>query len=286
MNGDSAAPAAGFDIPAAAAGFDIAAVGLGIGGARQVTAEAQEILGHCTEILFIDSGYGAEDHLRKLAPRVTSLLPHYQVGGPRLPTYRAMAGAVIAAALDHPPVGFASYGHPLVFCYPTTLVQRAADLLDLRMIMVAGISSLDTLFVDLNLDFSADGLQMYDATDLVLRRRPLQTDVPCVLWQTTSFGDSTYRRETVPVEDLLPLQEYLLTFYPPEHEAQVVLSATHPALQSIVESYPIGALAAGLATGSQSGTLFIPAISRRPVVDHELARRLAAAGGNGSAARS
>lgn len=256
------------------AAFDVAAVGLGIVASVQLTREAEEVLRRCTEVFVIDSGYGSEDRLRDLCDRVTSLLPHYEVGGDRLPTYRRMAAAVVAAALDHPPVGFASYGHPLVFCYPTTLVQRAADLLDLRLLVVPGISSLDTLFVDLGLDPSVDGLQMYDATDLVLRRRPLQTDVPCVLWQTTSFGDPTYSRSSVPAPQLVALQDYLLRSYPPDHVVSVVLSSTHPALRSIVEPYPLGRLAEGLARSSQSGTLFVPPLGRRLVADHALAERL------------
>ena len=39
--------------------FEVAAVGLGIGGARQITREAEEVLKRCNEIMFIDSGYGA-----------------------------------------------------------------------------------------------------------------------------------------------------------------------------------------------------------------------------------
>ena len=66
----------------------------------------------------------------------------------------------MTAAMNHPPVCFASYGHPLVFCYPTTLIRRAARLLDLRFEVAVGVSSLDTLLVDLSYDFSADGLQM------------------------------------------------------------------------------------------------------------------------------
>lgn len=249
--------------------FDIAAVGLGIVGVHHLTREAQEIMRRCTEVFFIDTGYGEADYLRDLCPRVTSLLPLYEVGESRLPTYRKMAAAVVTAALDRPPVCFASYGHPLVFCYPTTLIRRAARLLDLRFEVAVGVSSLDTLLVDLSYDFSSDGLQMYDATDLVLKRRPLQNDVPCVLWQTTSFADSSYRRDGVGADSLIGLQRYLLQFYPPEHEVLVVLSRTHPALRSIIESHPLAELAAGLARGTQSGTLFIPPVRRRPVADRE-----------------
>ena len=66
-------------------------------------------------------------------------------------TYRKMAAIVVTAAIDHPPVCFASYGHPLIFCYPTTLLRRAARLLNLRFEVVAGVSALDTLLVDLEL---------------------------------------------------------------------------------------------------------------------------------------
>jgi Tetrapyrrole (Corrin/Porphyrin) Methylases len=254
--------------------FDIAAVGLGIVGVHHLTREAQEIMRRCTEVFFIDTGYGEANYLRDLCPRVTSLLPLYAVGESRLPTYRKMAAAVVTAAIDHPPVCFASYGHPLVYCYPTTLIRRAARLLDLRFEVVAGVSSFDTLLIDLNYDFSADGVQMYDATDLVLKQRPLQNDVPCVLWQTTSFADSSYRRDGVSANALLILQRYLLQFYPPEHEVLAVFSKTHPALRSIIEPHLLAGLATGLAKGAQSGTLFIPPVQRRRVADHDLLKQL------------
>jgi uncharacterized protein YabN with tetrapyrrole methylase and pyrophosphatase domain len=254
--------------------FDIAAVGLGIVGVHHLTREAHEIIRRCSEVFFIDTGYGEARYLRELCPRVTSLLPLYGVGESRLPTYRKMAATVVSAAIDHPPVCFASYGHPLVFCYPTTLIRRAAHLLDLRFEVVAGISSLDTLLIDVDYDFSADGLQMHDATDLVLKQRPLQNDVPCVLWQTTSFTDASYRRDSVSSDVLAGLQRYLLRFYPPEHRVLMVFSSTHPALRSIVEPYPLGDLAARLSKGTQSGTLFIPPVQRRPVADDELLQRL------------
>ena len=71
--------------------FDIAAVGLGIVGVHHLTREAHEIIRRCSEVFFIDTGYGEARYLRELCPRVTSLLPLYGVGESRLPTYRKMA---------------------------------------------------------------------------------------------------------------------------------------------------------------------------------------------------
>jgi hypothetical protein len=79
---------------------------------------------------------------------------------------------------------------------------------------VPGISSLDTLFVDLGIDAASDGLQMYEATDLLLRRRPLQNDVPCIIWQVNAIAEPTYETDRRSADQFLPLQSYLLEFYP------------------------------------------------------------------------
>ena len=256
--------------------FDIAIVGLGIVGVHQITREVEEIIRRCRHTFAVDSGFGVESYLRSICAEVTSLLPLYEKGKSRLPTYRRMAAEVVNAAISKPPVCFASYGHPLVYCYPATLIQRAAKLLDLRVEIFPGISALDTLLVDLGIDFAADGLQIYEATDLLLRRRPLQNDVPCVLWQADAFGDPTHTTDRRAAEQFQRLQDYLLEFYRPEHPITLVVSKTFPLLQSLVETYRLGALAAELERGPQAGTLYIPPLGRRSIEDHQLFEKLAA----------
>jgi precorrin-3B methylase len=80
-----------------------------------------------------------------------------------------MAAEVVSAALSTPPVCLAAYGHPWVYCYPTTLIHYAAPLLHLHVEVFPGISSFDTLLVDLGTDIAFDGMQMYEASDLLLR---------------------------------------------------------------------------------------------------------------------
>jgi hypothetical protein len=254
--------------------FDIAVVGLGVVGGHHITIEAQEIMRRSTQVFVLDSGYGSIDWLRELCPVVTGLDRLYEVGARRRPTYRKMAATVVAAALENPPVSFATYGHPRVFCYPTTLIQRVSHLLDLRLHMVAAVSALDMLLIDVDYDLSAHGLQTYDATDLLIRERPLQPDVACVIWQTTWIAEPLYRTGRVPADRFIELQRHLLRYYPPEHEVLAVFSRTHPALRSIIERHTVGGLADGLATGSQSGTLFIPPVRSRPATDDRLVDRL------------
>ncbi len=254
--------------------FDIAIVGLGIVGVRQITREVEETIQRCRHTFVIDGGFGVVQYLKRICAEVTSLVPFYERGKERLPTYRRMAAEVINAAITASPVCFATYGHPLVYCYPAILIQRAAKLLNLQVEAFPGISSLDTLFVDLGIDAGTDGLQMYETTDLLLRRRPIQNDVPCILWQANAIAEPTYETDRRSPDQFLPLQRYLLEFYPSEHPITLVLSKTFPLLESITETYRLETLATDLARGPQSGNLYIPPVRRRPIADYKLLEKL------------
>jgi uncharacterized protein YabN with tetrapyrrole methylase and pyrophosphatase domain len=258
--------------------FDIGIVGTGIVGAHQLTREAEEVIRRCRRTFVIDSGYGIPEYLETLCPQVTELGTLYEPGKDRLPTYRRMAAEVVSAAVVDSPVCLATYGHPWIYCYPTTLITRAAPLLGLHVEVFPGVSSFDTLLVDLGTDIALNGIQMYEATDLLLRRRPLQTDVTCVIWQPTVVGDPTYRVQPYTAEHFSPLQEYLLRFYPADHEAAIVTTKTFPLTRSVVQHLQLGDLAAELERAPQVGTLYIPPLSERPVEDADLLEVMLTAG--------
>jgi uncharacterized protein YabN with tetrapyrrole methylase and pyrophosphatase domain len=258
--------------------FDIGIVGTGIVGAHQLTREAEEVIRRCTRTFVIDSGYGIPEYLETLSPNVTELGTLYEPGKDRLPTYRRMAAAVVAAAVEDAPVCLATYGHPWVYCYPTTLITRAAPLLGLHVEVFPGVSSFDTLLVDLGTDIALNGVQMYEATDLLLRRRPIQSDVTCIIWQPTVVGDPTYPAEPYTIEQFRPLQDYLLRFYPPEHEVSIVTTKTHPLARSVVQRLQLGELATELERAPQVGTLYVPPLGERAVEDDDLLEVMLTAG--------
>jgi hypothetical protein len=266
--------------------FDVAIVGLGIIGVHQLTREAEETIRHCRHTFVADEGFGVVPYLKGICGTVTDLVPLYQRGKHRLDTYRQMAAQVINGALTTPPVCFATYGHPLVYCYPAVLIQRAAKVFNLRIDIFPGISALDALMVDLRLDDAIDGLQMYEATDLLVRRRPLQDDVPCIIWQADVVGEPTYKTRRTSMHRFLPLQNYLLEFYPPRHPITLVHSRTFPLQRSIVETHRMESLALELGNGPQAGTLYIPPVRRREIADHKLLERISRQSQRAKSARS
>jgi uncharacterized protein YabN with tetrapyrrole methylase and pyrophosphatase domain len=258
--------------------FDIGIVGIGIVGTHQLTREAEAVIRRCNRTFVIADGYGIADYIATLCPQVTDLGSLYEPGRNRGPTYYKMAAEVVSAAASNPPVCLATYGHPWVYCSPTTLINQAAPLLGLRVEVFPGISAFDTLLIDLGIDIAANGIQMYEATDLLIRRRPIQNDVACLIWQPTVTGDPTCPSKPYPAEQFDPLQEYLLRFYPDDHEASLVTTKTHPLMRSVVKRLRLDELAAMLAGDPDVGTLYIPALHQRPIEDTALMEFMVTAG--------
>jgi|ERR1043165_303669 uncharacterized protein YabN with tetrapyrrole methylase and pyrophosphatase domain len=250
---------------------EIYIVGTGTVAVHQLTREVEAAIRHSKEVLFVDNGFGVPEYLATLCPKVTNLHgSSYEEGVGRLSAYDTMAAKVIEAALDHPPVTFALYGHPIVFAYPPFQIVKAAEVLGLRVKVLPGISSLDTLFVDLMLDPACQGLQIYEATDLLLRKRPLQPDVPCLIWQIGTVESRLYSEGVSKPERFARIKAHLLNFYPAEHPAFAVFSSTFPLAPSQSIEFTIGTLETQAEFLHQGLTVYIPPIHLREVADLEL----------------
>jgi hypothetical protein len=254
--------------------FELYLVGLGIVGVRHSTREAEDCIKASKRVFYVDHGFGIREFLEELCPNVTPLLGEYKESGSRLTTYQKMAALAVNAALDDPPVCFATYGHPTMFVYPSMLIQRAAGLLGLRVHVVPGISIFDTVLIDLGLDPGLTGFQMYEATALLIEERILQPDVPCLLLQVDTVESALFTRRQSRPNRFVRLQQHLEKFYPPDHEVISVLSSTFPILVPIRQKFPLRRLAHEYAKGTHSGTLYIPPLGRAGSRNAELEKQL------------
>jgi uncharacterized protein YabN with tetrapyrrole methylase and pyrophosphatase domain len=251
--------------PAALCAYHIYLVGTGITGLRQITPEAVAALRTSHVVFYLDQSIGMGEYLNQLCPNVINLSSYYKEGLDRGETYRRISATVFSAALEDPPVALALYGHPLVFALPPFQLMALARVFDLRAKVIPGLSSLDTMFVDLNLDPAVDGLQIYEATDVVVRQRPLQPDVPCFLLQVGSFGTSIFSLQSNAPSRFAVLRDYLLRFYPPEHEVSGVTSAGHPLVSPTISKFKLKFLEQHAAQLDYGVTLYIPPAFTRPL---------------------
>lgn len=254
---------------------DIHLVGLGISSVFQITAQAIQALRQSEEVFYLDTGVATDEYLRQFCPRVTSLYAaHYAEGRGRLNAYNHMAAMVIDAALDHPPVTFAVHGHPLIAASAPSTVLKLAGVLDLAVDCQPGISAIDTVFADLGVDPVSSGCQMYEATDLLLRRRPLQPDVPALLWQIGSLESTLHTQRRSLPERFHRFVTYLLGYYAPTHRVTAIYSSPHPLMDSTTIECELSHLPDYSEELHAGFTLYVPATHHRAVRDLDLWDRL------------
>jgi hypothetical protein len=254
---------------------DLWIAGLGIQTVTQVTREVEQAIRDSREVLFLDTGVATRPYLESLCPRVTSLFEQsYAEERSRAGAYEHMAARVVDAALDHPPVTFAIHGHPLVAAQAPFLVMELAEALELRVSVLPGISAFDTLMADLRMDPVVGGIQMYEATDLLLRRRPLQADVPAIVWQIGPVETCLHSMRISRPARFARLVAHLRQYYPKGHEVVAVYSSPHPLLPPAMLRFAIDDMGEHAHEIHAGFTLYVPPAGSRPIHDHELLSKL------------
>ncbi|MEU4423864.1 SAM-dependent methyltransferase [Actinoplanes sp. NPDC024001] len=256
------------------AGVDVYLAGLGLRPSH-ITPETSRALARCRRIHHISYVPGTDELLRQYCDDVVDLRSLYESGSDRLETYKAQATAVLDSAIEQGPVGLVVYGHPLILAMPSMFVLRLGSSLGLRVRTLPAVSALDCLLADLGIDPTVTGMQMHEATDLLLYQRPIVPGCATVLWQVGSLA--TRLHVTVGhsrPERLMPLRDYLLRFYPPDHEAVSVSTAVTEDEPPELLALRIGELPEHSARLHLGATLYIPPVKSAGPVDEALAAKL------------
>ena len=153
------------------------------------------------------------------------------------------------------------------------VLELARALKDTKVL--PGISALDTIFADLQLDPVVHGIQMYEATDLLLRRRPLHNDVPAVIWQIGPLETALHsQRSPHALNDSPASSSTSRALLSCGTRVAAIYCSPHPIVPPHILRFAIedmGDHAAEIHTGFM---LYIPPSAGRPVVDRELATQL------------
>lgn len=254
---------------------DVYVLGTGMVGYHQLTQEAEQLLDQVERVYLLHPLPEVREFIRSLCQSVMDLTEEYKQGSDRSRSYETMARRVVDGAVDASgPIAFVLYGHPTVGVTPTRLVEEMADESGLRTEITPGVSSLDCLYTDLSLNPFARGLQLFEATDLLVYDIDLDPATPAFVVQIGLTGTRLYDDRDSTPERFTPLKEHLLQFYPPKHEVSLVRTATHPLATSEQISVPIEEFETIAEDVDNAHTLFIPAACNRTVPDEELAEKV------------
>ena len=180
--------------------------------------------------------------LKDLRPDAYDLYVLYDDTKIRYITYMQMTEAMLHYVREGQNVVAIFYGHPGVFVLSTHRAVQIGQREGHKVTMRAGISALDTLCADIGIDPSQPGMQTFEATDTLIRRRRLDPELHLVIWQVGLVGDLGYRREGSLNSGFSVLLDYLEETYGPDHEVVNYIGSRYPGIEPIRASHTIASL--------------------------------------------
>lgn len=247
-------------------------VGTGYDAAAHTTDEARAAVEAADRLFYLMTDPASAAWLRGIQPRSTSLHPCYQEGESGVEASQRMVDEVLGPLRRGETVCAAFSGHPVICMHTTRELLRRARLAGHRVEVLPGLSFEDCLVADLGVDPGQTGRALYDATDFVLRPRPVDTRAALVLLQVGVIGEREYRGGTEASRaGLRLLQEALARHYPPEHEVVLYQASQLPVAGPTIVRLPLAELAGGPVRVQT--TLYVPPIEPA-VLNPEVLRHL------------
>ncbi len=245
-------------------------VGTGIAVGVQLTPESRAAIESADDFFHVGSDLVGAQWLDELHPRAQGLHTLYRSGVPRHEIYDAMVDAILEPVRAGRRVCAAFYGHPGVYVVPSHEAVRRARAAGHDARMLPAVSAEDCLFADLGFDPSSSGCTSYEATDFLLRRRPVDSTTTLLLWQISVVGQLDAATE-VSRAGLAVLTNYLCEHYEADHVVTVYEASPYPIAAPIIE--PVALAELPHADLTPLSTLYVPPAAPRPV-DRTMAERL------------
>lgn len=237
---------------------DLYLLGIGIRGLLQLTEEARQALSAARVIYVLHNDEHIVSSLEKFAP-VRDVSDLYEGEEIRAQVYRRISEELVSEAASGPGVAFVVHGHPLFLVSATEYTLELARERGLNVSLLPGISSLDTIFCDLEADLGY-ALQSYDATTLIANEYLVDPRVPLLVFQVATTMNPRVTYGEVNAAALQPLVNYLLKFYDPHHPCVVIHSGSTVIEPTQMVRSTLGEVARSGANLTLRPTLFLPAV--------------------------
>lgn len=241
---------------------DIYLLGSGVFSFLDITLYTQKILRQCKTVFYLHDLPTLARFLKEITPNPVNLMPQFYLDGKkRADIYRDIARHVMDGAEREKPIAFLVHGHPLVYSSISRLILDACKERGTRVEIVPAVSSLDRMFVDLGLDIADRGLQVFPASMAIGDGIVLNPNVDAIFFQIgNALSPLANRQRETLAEEVTPIKEYLLAFYPSAHVVYVVESAVELGFTSRITPSELGRLERAAAVMNYTASLFIPAL--------------------------
>jgi precorrin-6B methylase 1 len=239
----------------------ISIVGAGILSPNQLTLEADAALRRSSVVFcLLTLTARMRRYLAALPGATVDLDPLYRDGSLDVSVYRRVADVVVNAATKHRRVSFLVAGHPLLYVSPAALILEQAKQRGIATSVCAGVSSIDTMIVQLNLELANNGMQMFECNRFLYHHVKPNPMVPLFLLQPGGVGTGilTHKQVSRP-ERFRELLRALLETYPSGHQCCLLTSQTRPDRPGTMLWFPLGELCAKARHIHSAASLYVPA---------------------------
>jgi precorrin-2 methylase len=254
---------------------EIYIVGSGIIGIEQLTLQAVEALKVSKKVLF----FGNLQNVKKLESygiqNIESITSLYKNGVPDSENYKNILLKVYHDVRKHNSISLLLPGHPKVGVTIAQQLEVDRKQHGFKLQIIPGISSFDTMIIDLNKDPLERGTVILDANRLLLFRYKIETALDHYIYHVCSIANKNtdYLNPSENNRGNL-LEDYLLEFFPKEHPVKLVESSSSLKKESCIHESTIGSLSKLLTKVNFNSTLFIGAVPPKNV-DKEFLKVLA-----------
>jgi len=200
---------------------DLYLLGIGINGMSQISVETQEILKRCRLVFHLSYSH---EELLALNTNTVDLADEYWTDEAHDLVYDRLVARIMKEVGRGPGVASVTYGHPLFFDDVHMELTRLCKKKKLNCVVIPAISSLDTLSVDLGVDYG-EGLQLFEAVHMVEGKLKINPRLHTLVFQIGEYGMHT--TSYIPSDEptrFLKIQNYLLKYFPDDHPMVVAMS--------------------------------------------------------------
>jgi len=250
---------------------DIYLVGLGMFELRHLTVESLEVLKIAKVVYHLSEKH---EELIAINPNTQDLDRLYSKPGKRVDIYHDLASYVVNTALKTTPIVLAIDGNPMFFSDISWEIAAIGKKANLHVEALPGVSCIDVLPMQLGFEPADLGMQVFEATQLVLYDLAVNPFLSTLILQVGYF----WRTVVLPPPKrdagaFAPLVLHLRKFFPEDHPAIFVQSAYSERLPTVVFSTELATIDEHRNEIKAGMTLYLPRL-RVPAIDPILRKQL------------
>ncbi|MFJ9110934.1 SAM-dependent methyltransferase [Streptomyces sp. NPDC102283] len=253
-------------------------MGTGMLPTRDITVGGMAVIRTADVVVYSATWPGISRWLTSMGPRrIEDISGLYRLNGVDSDNYDAILEALLGLAREGGHVAYLVPGNPHLGVSTTSVLTRMAkERDDLRVEIVPGVSSFDTIAADLDVDYLSRGTTVIDSNRLLMYKVGLDSTLGVLIYHPASVGNVRVDFEAPwKSNNLSSLRDYLLRTFAADHPYYAVISASAPGRSPEVTRGTLGQLASDAQVFQYGSSLYVPPAADFDL-DEDFVRRLTA----------